>query len=96
MSIFLQTLATMRRKRKLEVVARKLKRKILLTASQKTRSFLESAEASEKCEGRVFKNLSRDFMGSESRILVALSRNTDVDNQEPAGNRSENDPYSEV
>ena len=76
------------------------------------------SEVSEKIEGRVIKNFSKEFSRTESRILGALSkidefilnlqvrtctvavpgtsRNSDLENREPTGDRSLNDPCPEA
>ena len=68
------------------------------------------SQVSEQIEGRVTKKLSKEFSKTESRIVGALSkldelllnpqvrtsRNNNSENRETTGDRSSDDPYTEV
>ena len=115
-------MATLRNKRKLAALVRETKENPRNHQAQKSAApeIIEDyiAQVSEEIQGRVTKKLSQEIIGTESRILVALSkldeflpnpqirtfsetiprtfRNIDVENQEPSGDRFQNDSHPEV
>ena len=115
-------MATLRNKRKLAVVSRETPES---TRHSRTQNTLDPestqdciSQVSEEIDGRVTKKLSKEFSGTESRILGALSkldefllnpqvrtcsvavpgtsRNNNSENRETIGDRSSDDPCSEV